>query len=109
MVIQPDLIQEFRSGAPPSEPVLAAVWQAWEAITAAANPWLDTLATDSLEAVARYRDNGVPVTYGSLLLRTTYHYWYHTGENAAIRQQLGHTGLPDFVGDIDGQAPYRTG
>jgi hypothetical protein len=36
-----------------------------------------------------------------------YHYWYHTGENAAIRQNLGHTGLPNFVGDIDGEAPYR--
>jgi hypothetical protein len=27
--------------------------------------------------------------------------------HAAIRQNLGHTGLPDFVGDIDGEAPYR--
>ena len=41
------------------------------------------------------------------MLRMTYHYWYHTGENAAIRQALGHTGLPDFVGDIDTEAPYR--
>jgi len=41
------------------------------------------------------------------LQRTLYHYWYHTGENAAIRQNLGHTGLPDFVGDIDEEAPYR--
>jgi hypothetical protein len=24
-----------------------------------------------------------------------------------IRQALGHTDLPDFVGDIDGEAPYR--
>jgi hypothetical protein len=45
--------------------------------------------------------------FGSLLLRMIYHYWYHTGENAAIRQQLGHTSLPDFVGDIDHEAPYR--
>src|SRR5579875_1056397 len=35
-----------------------------------------------------------------------YHYWYHTGENAAIRQMLGHINLPEFVGDIDGEAPY---
>jgi hypothetical protein len=35
------------------------------------------------------------------------HYWYHIGESMAIRQLLGHTGLPDFVGDIDGAAPYR--
>ena len=44
---------------------------------------------------------------GRLLLRVVYHYWYHTGENAAIRQILGHTGLPDFVGDLDAEAPYR--
>jgi hypothetical protein len=26
--------------------------------------------------------------FGSLLQRTIYHYWYHTGENTAIRQNL---------------------
>ena len=36
-----------------------------------------------------------------------YHYWYHIGENMAIRQMLGQTKLPDFVGDLDGKAPYR--
>jgi hypothetical protein len=37
----------------------------------------------------------------------TYHYWYHLGEALAVRQMLGHRDLPDFVGDIDSQAPYR--
>jgi hypothetical protein len=41
------------------------------------------------------------------LLRVTYHYWFHNGENAAIRQMLGHTDLPQFVGDLDHEAPYR--
>ena len=41
-----------------------------------------------------------------LMQRVIYHYWYHTGENMAIRQMLGHTGLPDFVGNIDDEAPY---
>jgi hypothetical protein len=36
-----------------------------------------------------------------------YHYWYHLGENMAIRQQLGQSHLPQFVGDIDNKAPYR--
>jgi hypothetical protein len=44
---------------------------------------------------------------GSLLLRNIYHYWYHTGENMAIRQMLGHHRLPQFVGNIDDEAPYR--
>ena len=33
-----------------------------------------------------------------MLLRVTYHYWYHTGEAAAVRQLLGHVDLPEFVG-----------
>lgn len=36
-----------------------------------------------------------------------YHYWFHTGEITAIRQILGHVDVPEFVGDIDGLAPYR--
>ena len=39
--------------------------------------------------------------------RMLYHYWYHTGESLAIRQMLQHADLPEFVGDIDGEAPYR--
>ena len=29
-----------------------------------------------------------------------YHYWFHTGEAHAIRQQLGDGELPQFVGDM---------
>ncbi len=29
-----------------------------------------------------------------------YHYWLHIGEGHAIRQQLGHVDLPQFVGDM---------
>ena len=49
----------------------------------------------------------ITTTYGSLLLRVNYHYWYHIGEIMAIRQQLGHANLPEFVGAIDSEAPYR--
>lgn len=45
-------------------------------------------------------------TFGNLLQRVIYHYWYHLGENMALRILLGHERLPQFVGDIDGQAPY---
>jgi hypothetical protein len=48
----------------------------------------------------------IELTFGSLMQRVLYHYWYHTGENMAIRQLLGHTNLPEFVGDIDDEAPY---
>ncbi len=45
--------------------------------------------------------------FGSLLQRTICHYWYHTGENQAIRKLLGYADLPDFMGDIDNEASYR--
>jgi hypothetical protein len=35
-----------------------------------------------------------------------YHYWYHIGENMAVRKLMGHTGFGYFVGDIDKKAPY---
>ena len=43
----------------------------------------------------------------SALRRVTYHYWYHTGEIQAIRQMLGQQNLPEYVGDIEVEAPYR--
>jgi hypothetical protein len=53
--------------------------------------------------------DGQPVgqTRGSALRRITYHYWYHIGEIQAIRQMLGHMNMPEFVGDIEVEAPYR--
>jgi uncharacterized damage-inducible protein DinB len=104
---RPDLRRAFRSGAPASTPPLAEMWEAWDTIIAASDPWLDTVTDETL--LAHVSPGGVTaeVTFGTLMLRTIYHYWFHTGENAAIRQGLGHTNLPDFVGNIDDAAPYR--
>ena len=44
---------------------------------------------------------------GTGLLRVTYHYFVHAGEVSAIRQQVEGGALPEFVGDIHGQAPWR--
>jgi uncharacterized damage-inducible protein DinB len=107
----PELNEEFRYGAPASTPELRKTLERWRTVTEAGDPWLDGVTTETLQqtAVTVKDDDGNPfdLTFGSLLLRTIYHYWYHTGENQAIRQMLGHTGLPDFVGNIDGEAPYR--
>lgn len=108
-VLLPDVRERFRSGAPASTPPLGEVWAAWEAITAEADPWLDTLTSEALAALRESVAGGRArrFTLGSLMLRMVYHYWYHLGENLAVRQMLGHTSLPEFVGDIDGLAPYR--
>jgi uncharacterized damage-inducible protein DinB len=106
-VLLPEVHEQFSYSAPPSQPALDAIWEFWHTITQATDPWLDTLTVADLDR--RVEIDGKPSVYcfGSLMQRVIYHYWYHTGENMAIRQLLGHTELPEFVGDIDHEAPYR--
>jgi hypothetical protein len=106
-LLRPDINELFAYGAPASVPPLAEALAAWREITAAADPWLDAVTTAKLQEQPIVRGEARPELFGSLLQRVIYHYWYHTGENAAIRQSLGHVNLPEFVGDIDGEAPYR--
>jgi uncharacterized damage-inducible protein DinB len=90
-------------GAPASTPPAEEMWSAWREITAAADPWLDGLTAESIQAPLAEGVSSV----GTFLLRMTYHYWFHLGEGLAVRQMLGQTDLPEYVGDIDSQAPYR--
>jgi hypothetical protein len=102
----PEIDKEYAFGSPASTPSLKEVLSAWHAITAEIDPWLETISTQTLlEKVVRKGDDD-RYTYGNLFYRTIYHYWYHTGENMAIRQQLGHHDLPDFVGNVESRAPY---
>jgi uncharacterized damage-inducible protein DinB len=95
-------------GKPASTPPLDEMWQAWHTVIAAVDPYLDTLTTEDLLRFPT-RPDGTPVdeTIGTLMRRVIYHYWYHTGESQAIRQLLGHTDLPTFVGDFGDDAIYR--
>jgi hypothetical protein len=106
-MLLPDVNAMFSYGAPATTPPLAEAWEAWHTITQAVDPWLDTLTTEQLQRPNMFNGIPVPLQFGSLLQRVLYHYWYHNGENMAIRQMLGHTDLPEFVGDIDTEAPYR--
>lgn len=105
----PSIEELAGSGQPASTPPLAQMWEAWQTITQLADPFLDTLTAETLQTthalVGPQKD--YVLTAGNLLQRVIYHYWYHTGENRAIRQMLGHTDLPEFVGNIDEEAPYR--
>lgn len=91
---------------PASTPPLADMWDAWQAVTAAADPYLESLTTEMLSTFMTVNGKPARESIGSMLRRTTYHYWYHLGEAQAIRQMLGHTDLPDFVGAIHAEAPY---
>jgi hypothetical protein len=105
--ILPELNELHANGAPACTPVLADVWATWEQVTADSDSYLDSLTTETV--LTYYMRNGKPVpeSVGTLLLRTTYHYWYHIGESQAVRQLLGHTGIGDFVGDIGDEAPWQ--
>lgn len=105
-IMLPQIHELFAYGAPASTPVLAEMWTAWQTITSTADPWLDNLTTEKLQRPIILEGQPSKYTLGTLMQRVIYHYWYHTGENMAIRQMLGHTDLPEFVGDIDTEAPY---
>ncbi|MGB8214624.1 MAG: DinB family protein [Anaerolineales bacterium] len=107
-MLLPDINVSFAYGAPGSTPPLKEVLDAWHTITKAADPWLDSLTSASLKQYAIHKGKPTTRMYGNLLQRVIYHYWYHIGENMAIRQELGHSRLAQFVGNIDRQAPYRS-
>jgi hypothetical protein len=90
-------------------PPLDEMWQAWHTIIAAVDPFLDTLTTADLfqDRTSKIDNDSFVTNAGNLMQRVIYHYWYHNGENQAIRQLLRHEGLQDFVGNIDEEAPYR--
>ena len=102
----PGLNDLVGSGKPASAPPLNEMWAAWRNITLAADPYLDTLTTTTLQTYFIYKGKPRPKSIGTMLLRNTYHYWYHTGEAHAIRDMLGQRELPQFVGDMS-EALYR--
>jgi hypothetical protein len=104
---RPELNEIAANGGPATTPPLKAMLAAWKDVTAAADPWLDDLAASEMHGPLG--GSGPRRTIGSALQRVTYHYWFHTGEILAIRQVMGHARLPEFVGNIDDEAPYRAG
>ena len=106
-ILFPQLNELFAYGAPMNTPSLQEMLATWQTVTEAADPYLDTLTTEIL--LNDLLLNGEPVgqSRGSALRRITYHYWYHIGEIQAMRQMLGHTNLPEYVGNIETEAPYR--
>jgi hypothetical protein len=103
----PQLNEIFAYGAPMSTPSLKEMLETWHTVSEATDPYLDSLTTKILLADLLLDGKPVGQTCGSVLRRITYHYWYHIGEIQAIRQMLGHQNLPEYVGDIDLDAPYR--
>ena len=87
-------------GKPASTPSLDAMLAAWHEITAASDPFLDSLDDEKLATTIVYQGKPVYESIGTMLLRHINHYWYHLGEVQAIRQMLNHENLPPYVGNI---------
>ena len=109
-------------GQPAVTPPLDDMWQVWHDITKSADVFLDTVTGDQLgtfleqstkalkessfvygqvnEKILAQKSLRSGENIGTRILRVTYHYFFHTGEAHAIRQQLGHPDLPYFVGDM---------
>jgi uncharacterized damage-inducible protein DinB len=104
--VAPGLVDLVGYGMPASTPPLEEMWAVWRKVTAAADEFLDTLTPEILQLFLNRNGKPVDESTGTLLMRNIYHYWYHTGEAAAVRQMLGHKNLPEFVGDIN-VAAYR--
>ncbi|HMN11133.1 MAG TPA: DinB family protein [Bellilinea sp.] len=91
-----DLHKRVGFGFPASTPELEEMRTVWQTVTAKADEFLDTLTPEKLVERPLWRGEPFKHTWGTLLLRTTYHYFYHTGEASAIRQMQGYK-TPDFV------------
>jgi len=104
--IAPGLNERVGYGMPANTPPLKEMWEVWHTVTAEADLYLDTLTSAMLPEHLSWEGKPTSESIGTRLLRNTYHYWYHTGESAAVRQMLGHTNLPEFVGDMS-TAVYR--
>ena len=106
-ILFPQLNELYAYRAPMSTPSLREILELWHTVTQAADPYLDGLTTATLQEELLHKRRPVGQSIGSALRRVTYHYWYHIGEIQAIRQMLGHGDLPEYVGDIEIEAPYR--
>ncbi len=103
----PELNDLVGTGKPASTPPLDEMVTAWRTITSASDPYLDTLSPSDLLVHFLVNGKPFPESIGTTMERVTWHYWFHTGEMQGVRQLLGHTDLPIFVGNINANAPYR--
>lgn len=92
-------------GRPASTPSLTAMRSAWDTIQAEVTPFLEGLTEDDLNRTFE-RDGRFTENFGTVILRQTWHYWYHLGEMQAIRQALGHTDQPQYIGRMNPEVKY---
>ena len=96
----PDLNDLVGYGKPASTPPLDEMWAAYHTVTRAADQYLDMVTTGMLSTHFEKEGTPLPESIGTMMHRNIYHYWFHIGEARTIRQMLGHSELPEYVGDL---------
>ena len=107
-VSHPELVE--LSGYPDraTTPLLSAVRPIWEDVQESADRYLEQVDDEALAEHFHFDGERLRESVGTMIYRNTHHYWFHAGEAHAIRQQLGHRDLPEFVG-AQNSAPFRPG
>ena len=95
----PELVDLVGFGKPASTPSLGLMIAYWEQITNETDPYLEQLSQNDLTKRLVVKGKELGFNIGTMVSRVIYHYWFHNGEMQAQRQLMGHTDLPDFVGD----------
>jgi uncharacterized damage-inducible protein DinB len=85
---------------PASTPSLQEMWSAWKTITTAADDYLTALTPERMKTHFQWQGKALQENVGTMLMRNVYHYWFHTGQALVVRKLLGHSNLPEFVGDM---------
>jgi hypothetical protein len=98
--LAPDLYKVVGYGRPTTTPPWEEMWARWREITETADQYLTTITPQTLHTHFTWQGKQLSEDVGTTLLRNIYHYWFHLGEAYAIRQMLGHTDLPEFVGGM---------
>jgi hypothetical protein len=105
-MILPEIIFRCGYGTPASTPPLSLAVEAWKAVIAEADFYLDTLTPVKMETFLAEDGRPFEENVGTTLVRNMFHYWSHLGEIISIRQIMGHTHVPEYVGDLR-KAMYR--
>ena len=98
--VEPRLYEVVGHGQPATTPDWDEMWTVWRNITQTADDYLGTLKAE--QTTDHFTFEGKPhwESIGTSLQRNIFHYWFHIGEAHAVRQQLGHKALPQFVGNL---------
>jgi hypothetical protein len=103
----PQLHDMVGNGKPASTPRLGEMLEAWRLVTRTADAYLDALDNDKMLGYWERNGKRHMESIGTSVQRVCYHYFFHIGESQAVRQLLGHTNLPSFVGMFEGAAAFR--